>query len=442
MFLQSKPCLCFSGSTAATPLLLLQIYKNYLTNKVLRDPRQRRFFTAKDISDLFTLNDDASAHNKGGLVGGPSTETAKIFQSIVGEEFPAGVSNGEVSATVASSSGRLASQRGVDNSQEAQETPAGRFKARAVTSARRKGKRSMPGSDLQQRGDEDAVDGDTNAAAAAGETDDAKVLRDLFEGTGIRSLIDHSRIEGANDPETLATDLEANKIAQRAADALRASRQQCQTVGVHVPTWTGRHGRAGAVGGRGGRGGSGSQASRPRFGTTVNPRLKSSPGTAAATAAAQRQPKPATVSPQSRGASSNAGDHAARQFSGSQAGTTGSTAPSSAALLARMRQRQQLAVIAGSSEIGHPGANGESSGAGEFADVLAAQVVSFLESVGGEARSEVLVNQFQSVVDGQHMPLFRQLLKKVALLQRRPGSGGIWVLRPEFSPTAVPSDSE
>ncbi|WIA38389.1 hypothetical protein OEZ86_001717 [Tetradesmus obliquus] len=35
-----------------------QIYKSFLTNKVLQDPRQRRFFASKDISDLFTLSDE------------------------------------------------------------------------------------------------------------------------------------------------------------------------------------------------------------------------------------------------------------------------------------------------------------------------------------------------------------------------------------------------
>lgn len=34
------------------------MYKHFLTDKVLRDPRQRRFFKAKDLTDLFTLGDE------------------------------------------------------------------------------------------------------------------------------------------------------------------------------------------------------------------------------------------------------------------------------------------------------------------------------------------------------------------------------------------------
>ena len=53
---------------------------------------------------------------------------------------------------------------------------------------------------------------------------DANILRDLFEGTGIMGALDHAKIEGANDPEARTADMEAAKVARRAADALRRSR--------------------------------------------------------------------------------------------------------------------------------------------------------------------------------------------------------------------------
>ena len=61
--------------------------------------------------------------------------------------------------------------------------------------------------------------------------DNAKILRDLFEGTGVLSALDHSKIEGANDPEARAVDYQASRVARRAAEALRLSRQECQQVG-------------------------------------------------------------------------------------------------------------------------------------------------------------------------------------------------------------------
>lgn len=50
-----------------------QIYKHFLTNKILKNPQQRRFFKARDMKDLFILNDDGD---------GGSTETSSIFSQI------------------------------------------------------------------------------------------------------------------------------------------------------------------------------------------------------------------------------------------------------------------------------------------------------------------------------------------------------------------------
>lgn len=47
-----------------------QIYKHFLTNKILKNPQQRRFFKARDMKDLFVLIDDKESG---------STETSNIF---------------------------------------------------------------------------------------------------------------------------------------------------------------------------------------------------------------------------------------------------------------------------------------------------------------------------------------------------------------------------
>lgn len=50
-----------------------QIYKHFLTNKILKNPQQKRFFKARDMKDLFTLNVDGET---------ASTETSNIFSQI------------------------------------------------------------------------------------------------------------------------------------------------------------------------------------------------------------------------------------------------------------------------------------------------------------------------------------------------------------------------
>lgn len=57
-----------------------QIFKQFLTNRVLKDPRQRRFFKSNHLHELFTL--DSSA------VAGGSTETSALFAGTGSEILP------------------------------------------------------------------------------------------------------------------------------------------------------------------------------------------------------------------------------------------------------------------------------------------------------------------------------------------------------------------
>lgn len=63
-----------------------QIYKHFLTNKILKNPQQRRFFKARDMKDLFTLNED-------GADG--STETSNIFSQLTDSVNVVGVQKNE-----------------------------------------------------------------------------------------------------------------------------------------------------------------------------------------------------------------------------------------------------------------------------------------------------------------------------------------------------------
>ena len=55
-------------------LLFRQIFKQFLTNRVLKDPKQRRFFKSNDLFELFTL--DTSDNKESG------TETGAIFAGL------------------------------------------------------------------------------------------------------------------------------------------------------------------------------------------------------------------------------------------------------------------------------------------------------------------------------------------------------------------------
>ena len=225
-----------------------------------------------------------------------------------------------------------------------------------------------------------------------------------------------SAAAGANDPQRRAADNEAARIARRAAEALRQSRVQCQQAPVNQPTWTGRSGAAGLP-----------SAGQQRFGQAVNPRLQ-------AAAAQQEQAAAAAVAAAAAGGGlrrfgSGQGVGPVVAAAGIPAGTTGGVAPRSSEILARLRERQAAVASAAA-------AAAAADPAVEQAQLLAAQIASFIEARGGAAASDDLVGHFQASVGAGQLPVFRGVLKQVARLQRRLGGGGggkVWVLKPEFA---------
>ncbi|KAI5004833.1 hypothetical protein ZWY2020_032076 [Hordeum vulgare] len=190
-----------------------QIYKHFLTNKVLKNPQQRRFFKARDMKDLFTLQDD----DKNG-----STETSNIFGQL-SEDVNVGAPDGE--------------ERGERSS-------------------------ALPTS----AGAETSVDGNGKSDIKPDQADEeSNILKNLFDAQGVHSAVNHDAIMSANDDQKLRLEAEASQVAQRAAEALRQSRMLRSRDDFAVPTWTGRAGAAGAP-----------SSVRRKFGSTLNTQLVSS----------------------------------------------------------------------------------------------------------------------------------------------------------------------
>ncbi|KAK9827355.1 hypothetical protein WJX81_000181 [Elliptochloris bilobata] len=394
---QTRPVTVYRLITAGTieeKVYHRQIYKQFLTNKVLRDPRQKRFFKARDIHDLFTL---------GSQYAGPS-ETAEIFASLPGSaEVPLGTEGAldpdtiAVPAEAAAGAAEIALQEAEASAEEDGDAPAqsggaassaevgGSGGARRSTGGRTKaaGEPVSCGARPSPAGaGADAAVAPEAAANGSGGGEDARVLRELFEGAGVASALDHARIEAANDPEALQRDHAAARVARRAADALRRSRAACEAAPINVPTWTGRSGAGGAP-----------PAIVRRFGAAANPRLL--------------PPAPAPTPVFGAGA---------------RAGTSGGTAPRSADLLAALAARR--AAVS---------ASADDDPELEAARELSGRIVDFLAAAGGRAPSGAVVQRFAPELRPPLAPMFRQLLHQVAKLERD-GEGRAWVLRPDFAP--------
>ncbi|MCO5596041.1 hypothetical protein L7F22_050097 [Adiantum nelumboides] len=167
-----------------------QIYKYFLTNKILKDPKQRRIFKARDLRDLFTLNEEQ--HES-------ITETSALFAEL---------SNLELNRDT---EGDLATELSVPCS----------------------GKQSFGKSEASVEGDDSRED-------------ESHILKCLFEANGIHSALNHEAIESMNDLEKMRVDNESARVAQQAATAVMQSRLQRRSDSIAVPTWTGRSGAAGA----------------------------------------------------------------------------------------------------------------------------------------------------------------------------------------------------
>ncbi|XP_010526496.1 PREDICTED: protein CHROMATIN REMODELING 8 [Tarenaya hassleriana] len=312
-----------------------QIYKHFLTNKILKNPQQRRFFKARDMKDLFSLNDDGDSN-------GGSTETSNIFGQLSGEINIVGAQTDKQS-------------KAEENSPEEGSS----------------GNKEM---ETRDKGDKATDDEETN------------ILKSLFDTHGIHSVVNHDAIVNADDEEKMRMEQKASEVAQRAAEALRQSRMLRSRESISVPTWTGRSGCAGAP-----------SSVRTRFGRVAH--------------------------------SATADDAPSAGKNGIGAGLPSGKAPSSAELLARIRGSREQAIGAGLEPRSSLRSSREPSGLQP--EVLIRQICSFLQERGGRTDSASIVERFKDRVPPTDMPLFKNLLKEIATLQRD-RNGSFWVLKPEY----------
>jgi len=244
-----------------------QIFKQFLTNKILRDPKQRQTFQLKDLHDLFTL---------GGTEDG-QTETGAIFK---GTEVQLSGSNDP-------SDGRTGCPASPSGEPGKQQNAA---EMSTITGISRQ-------EDFRGNPDEEKQASPSGEEGGQPHKED-RMLSSIFARTGVHSALEHDDIiHGGKkavkaDPEIIAR--EAKRVAAQAARDLQRSAAVARTIPAGVPTWTGQYGSAGRPeerlpasrgrgGMRGGRGGGPSSASvlanlQSRQGGSASSSRASTPG--------------------------------------------------------------------------------------------------------------------------------------------------------------------
>ncbi|CAK7346372.1 unnamed protein product [Dovyalis caffra] len=196
-----------------------QIYKHFLTNKILKNPQQRRFFRARDMKDLFTLNDDGE---------GGATETSNIFSQLSEDVNVVGTKKEKLHK--------------------------GKHYKGIVQHADKENDSEIRASRRKEKEKADCSDGEVD--------EETNILKNLFDANGIHSVVNHDVIMNAHDEEKMRLEEQASQVAQRAAESLRQSRMIRSRDSISVPTWTGKSGTAGAP-----------SSFRQKFGSTVNSQL-------------------------------------------------------------------------------------------------------------------------------------------------------------------------
>jgi len=193
-----------SAGTIEEKIYHRQIFKQFLTDKVLKDPKQRQIFHQKDLYDLFTLGSSEDT----------ATETSKMFE---GSEV------------------QIKNSSGHPDEGEMDESAKGRIEEDRQL-------RNLVGvAGLEAYHDE---------AAEKKSDGDERIMEGIFARSGVHSVVQHDQIINANGKRVVAADRgmierEAKRVAAEAAAELRRAGEAARHVPIGTVTWTGEVGVAG-----------------------------------------------------------------------------------------------------------------------------------------------------------------------------------------------------
>ncbi|WEW59780.1 DNA repair protein rhp26 [Emydomyces testavorans] len=188
-----------------------QIFKQFLTNKILKDPKQRQTFQMSDLHDLFTLGSD-----------GP-TETSRLFQ------------DADVTFQESTDREKATSEPQAEKEREEKDTIS---KVTGVAS-------------LEQYRSATDTPAESDAAEKSTPTpkSDSRLMETIFARSGVHSALEHEQIVNGKkrsvkaDPRII--EAEAKRVAAEAAQELLRAHDVAKTVPIGTPTWTGQFGSAG-----------------------------------------------------------------------------------------------------------------------------------------------------------------------------------------------------
>ncbi|GFR33657.1 DNA excision repair protein ERCC-6, partial [Trichonephila clavata] len=445
---QSKQVTVYRLLTAGTieeKIYHRQIFKQFMTNRVLKDPKQRRFFKSNDLYELFTYQE----------VGKQGTETSAIFAGTGSEinlkkkflktnkkKYPKEqksepMDSTDVAVTFSKKkqeemrmlakklSQQLANCNFPKNSEAALSVGNETTKEHVVngcinTSSVEKSFKEKSGEKALKRTVKRKaakVEGEiidyvvkkkvfkpTEVNEDERKNEDDYILSKLFEKSGVHTALKHDVIVESSAPDYSIVENEADRVASEAIKALKASRKACVPAAEGIPTWTGQHGGL----------------MKHRFGQKkklqYNPRMPSS------SISAKSSPKSMCKD---------------IKFDGKK-DPVSTEAPSSSDLLSAIRNRKAKFRTNGDSDSideNPPSLTylSTSRPVSEYDGLLddMRNFIAFQSATNGAATTKELLCAFKNKIKVKDNAVFKALLYKLCTYSRASGEG-IWYLKDEY----------
>ncbi|XP_060728467.1 DNA excision repair protein ERCC-6 isoform X1 [Tachysurus vachellii] len=441
-----------------------QIFKQFLTNRVLKDPKQRRFFKSNDIYELFTLSnpDGSQGTETSAIFAGtgsdvqipkrhkaPYPSPSKLQQtSSKPEKIPSsslckenalpetfhrstptlnGLSNSNAnkesdSLDVTSTSPSNTPQKHREKkkhcdvtdvaSQPSDKNNHKHKKRKNREDARFEGHRI---SHLVKKRRYKREDSEDQKETKDEQKNDDYVLTKLFKKSGIHSVMKHDTIMEASNPDYVLVEAEANRVAKDALKALKVSRHRCRLpFSGYAPATP--------------------APVKKRFGqkknSLLNQALKTTQKTGEKCKDAELIKK---VSIKKLGS--------AAHFSGEGVDEKAlSSSLSSSSLLARMRARNHVSLPQSQDDDDDDDDNEQRVQSSphisptEHDELLVdlRNFVAFQAQVDGQASTPEILEYFTPRLTSTQTPVFRELLRNICDFHRLPGKEGIWKLKDDY----------
>lgn len=349
------------------------MFKQFLTNRVLKDPKQKRFFKSNDMLELFTFNE-----------GTKGTESEAIF---------------------AGTGSSIKVKKSKKSHKQPHEKPSGKLKDVPNLVKQRSAKKSNDA--------EDETDPKTNAQQ------DEYVLQKLFSKSGVHAALRHDKIVDTNEADYMIVEKEAEAVAKKAIDTLKHSRERCWNAESGHANWTGNQGEVREA----------PPQQKLRFGKKKpeKPAAKSTIPSATATSSTSLD------NFDGDDPSKYFSGHSLLQEALMKKTPSSNAVMSSSDLLSIIRARKSSLGITETGDPSNPTPNSGPDLKEEQLELLRdiREFIAFQATIDGQATTDELITKFGPRLPNGQSPLFKQMLSQLCTFRKVEGRG-VWRLKPEF----------